>query len=235
MESIEASRQAALARAAARTEDAPESADKPELPAPKPAEDEDTTIFFGAMQGVRQMDTAGGRKVQPVTPAAASGGVADPDAAARKKLKDFVAGKVEFDLSFTTEFICGSIKGLDARRINQLKAGQFSPQGHLDLHGCNMMQAHAALLAFIRDHYLEGSRCVLLIPGRGLNSPEGYGVLREKVQDWLTRDPFKRVVLAFCTAQARHGGAGALYVLLRKFKKSAGKIQWDRYVDDPDM
>ena len=36
------------------------------------------------------------------------------------------------------------------------------------------------------------------------------------------------VVLAFCTAQPKHGGAGALYVLLRKYRKDRGKVRWDR-------
>jgi len=53
-------------------------------------------------------------------------------------------------------------------------------------------------------------------------------VLRERLQAWLTRDPFKRIVLAFCTALPKHGGAGALYVLLRKRKKD-GKINWERW------
>jgi len=39
----------------------------------------------------------------------------------------------------------------------------------------------------------------------------------------------KRVVLAFSTAIPKHGGAGAVYVLLRKYKRSRGKILWERY------
>jgi DNA-nicking Smr family endonuclease len=58
------------------------------------------------------------------------------------------------------------------------------------------------------------------------------GILRQGVQSWLTRDPVKRIVLAFCTAQPRHGGAGALYVLLRKHKKGQGKIFWDKLFFD---
>lgn len=53
------------------------------------------------------------------------------------------------------------------------------------------------------------------------------GVLREKLQSWLTQDPFKRVVLAFCTAQSHDGGPGSVYVLLRKYRKK-GRIYWER-------
>jgi len=38
-------------------------------------------------------------------------------------------------------------------------------------------------------------------------------------------------VLAFCTAQPKDGGAGAIYVLLRKQKKNQGKIQWDKMLN----
>jgi DNA-nicking Smr family endonuclease len=68
---------------------------------------------------------------------------------------------------------------------------------------------------------------VLLIPGRGRNSPNGVAVLRDCIRVWLTREPFKRVVLAFCTAETADGGPGSLYVLLRKYKKR-GKIYWNR-------
>jgi DNA-nicking Smr family endonuclease len=84
----------------------------------------------------------------------------------------------------------------------------------------------------MREQYSQNKRCVLLIPGRGLNSPLGIGVLKREVQHWLTREPLKRVVLAFCTALPRHGGTGALYVLLRKYKKTRGKVIWDRYLKD---
>ena len=120
------------------------------------------------------------------------------------------------------------MNGLDPMILGKMRAGQYSPEGHLDMHGMVAEEAYEALVSFLRASYNKGKRTVLLIPGRGKNSPEGYAVLRERVQEWLTHDPFKRVVLAFCTAQPKDGGAGALYVLLRKYKKNRGKIQWRR-------
>jgi DNA-nicking Smr family endonuclease len=77
-------------------------------------------------------------------------------------------------------------------------------------------------------------RALLLIPGRGKNSPDGVAVLRERVQAWLTQDPLKRVVLAFCTARPVDGGPGSLYVLLRKYRKK-GKVLWERCPVDLDF
>jgi DNA-nicking Smr family endonuclease len=91
------------------------------------------------------------------------------------------------------------------------------------------------LLLFVKKNYLGGKRCLLIIPGRGKNSPQGRGVLREQLQAWLTRNPLKRVTLAFTSAKPQHGGAGALYILLRKYKKSRGKIIWERGLTEGDL
>jgi len=193
-----------------------------------PPPDEDN-LFSKAMSGVRTL-AGKGREVPPETAPreAAAPAVGHP-------LQDFMDGAVEFALEFTDEYLEGHVVGLDALTVGKLRAGQYSPEGHLDLHGMNALQAYEAMIGFMRAAYHKGMRTVLVIPGRGRNSPDGMGVLREKVQSWLTHDPFKRVVLAFCTAQPSHGGAGALYVLLRKYKKSRGKIQWDRTPTDSDL
>lgn len=115
---------------------------------------------------------------------------------------------IEFEMEYTHEFITGQIRGLDAKIFRKLKSGEFSVQGHLDLHGMNTDQAKIAVIDFLRRSYMEGKRCVLLIPGRGRNSPLGQGVLRQELTNWLTQAPLKRIVLAFTTALPRHGGSG---------------------------
>ena len=182
------------------------------------------------MAGVQTV-SGKGRDVPPPPP---------PRPAVRKEplsdpLQDFMDGKVEFSLEFTDEYLQGHIVGLDSQIINKMKAGEFSSEAHLDLHGLNAAQAWEALVGFFRSAYHKGLRCVLVVPGRGLNSPGGTGVLRERLQTWFTQAPFKYAILAFCTALPKHGGAGALYVLLRKQKKSRGKIRWDIIPADADL
>lgn len=149
-------------------------------------------------------------------------------------LQDFMDGKLEFALSFTDEYLEGHVVGLDQMIMNKLRAGGLSPEAHLDLHGLNAVQAFEALRGFMRGCWYKGLRTVLVVPGRGRNSPDGMGVLREKLQSWLTQDPFKRVVLAFCTAQSHDGGPGSVYVLLRKYRKK-GRIYWERMPADADL
>ncbi|MEW5772994.1 MAG: Smr/MutS family protein [Thermodesulfobacteriota bacterium] len=206
-----------------RPKPAPEPAPRPAAPQ-APVMDKDEYLFHFAMQGVERLDGQSGRDL-PAAPPQAAPSQPKPD---RERMRDLLRGDVEFELSFSEEFTQAQVKGLDPRTVQQLRTGHFSWEAHLDLHGLNAEQAQFALLDFVRDQYNLGRRCVLLVTGRGLNSPGGAPVLREAVRTWLTQDPLRRVVLAFVTALPRDGGAGALYVLLRKFKKSLGKVVWDR-------
>ena len=69
---------------------------------------------------------------------------------------------------------------------------------------------------FLTDSVRAGLRCVLIVHGRGLNSKDQTPVLKERLKSWLARGRPARVVLAFTTARPCDGGAGALYVLLRR-------------------
>ena len=204
---------------------------KPEPPAPEPGTPAEEEIFMAAMQGVRQLDGQGGRQVAPQAKPSPAATLEDPEEKARKDLQRFVNGEVDFELEYTEEYMYGYVRGLDIKTFQQLKSGSLSISAHLDLHGMTSDQAQEALLFFIRESYLQNHRCVLVVTGRGINSPGGQSVLRRETESWLTRDPLKRVVLAFCTAQPKDGGAGAVYVLLRKQKKHQGKIRWDKMLN----
>ena len=192
-------------------------------------EKDDSRDFFSAIKGTVPLNGSGRDvPVEPETPPVA---VTDP----RHPLQDFMEGKVEFSVASTDEYAEGHVVGLDLMIVSQLQARQFSPEAHIDLHGLNCEQAFQNLVGFFRSSYYKGVRTALVVTGRGLNSFNGVPVLRFRVQQWFTQDPFKRVVLAFCTAKQEDGGAGAFYVLLRKYKKSAGKIRWDVMPSDPDL
>lgn len=191
-----------------------------------PDEAEDEVAFLSAMQGVEEIKGSG-RQVAPETKVNKPTMV-DPEEQAKKDLKSFIRGDIEFELEYTEEYMYGYVRGLDIKTFQRLKAGALSVEAHLDLHGMNTDQAKESLLFFIRESYLQGHRCVLVVTGRGHNSPGGQAILRRETESWLTHEPLKRVVLSFCTAQPKDGGAGALYVLLRKQKKTQGKVTWDK-------
>jgi len=197
----------------------------PPLPEPDP---EDASLFLGAMGDVQPMDGSTGRDVPKAVDTPPPTPPKNPEALTREHLRRLVSGEIKFQIEFTDEYQHGHVTGLDPKIFNQLSAGTYTVEAHQDLHGLNVDQAMLTTVEFIRRSYMMDKRHLLLVTGRGKNSPDGRGILRDEVQSWLTREPLRRVVLAYVTAQPRDGGPGALYVLLRKHKKSLGKVQWDR-------
>ncbi len=95
----------------------------------------------------------------------------------------------------------------------RLRAGHWSIQRQLDLHGLRVEEAREVLGAFIRRAHKAGLRCVRIVHGKGLGSPGKEPVLKGRVQRWLVQ---KNEVLAFVQARPAEGGAGALVVLLQR-------------------
>jgi DNA-nicking Smr family endonuclease len=102
---------------------------------------------------------------------------------------------------------------LDRRTAQRLRRGRIAIDARFDLHGHTQHSAHAALLRFVERARARGCRHVLVVTGRGA---EGGGILKRTVPRWLQEPTFHRHVVAFHEAGARHGGAGALYVVLRR-------------------
>jgi DNA-nicking Smr family endonuclease len=105
--------------------------------------------------------------------------------------------------------------GIDRANAERLKRGLHPIEARLDLHGKTQAEAHHALAAFIHSSSDAGRRCVLVITGRGFG-PSGPGVLKSAVPRWLEEVGLRGKILAIAPAQPRDGGAGALYLLLRR-------------------
>lgn len=180
------------------------------------AEDGDN-IFLEAMAGVEPLDY---RKVQPRAP----GPLAKPcrrpllegELEAYAQLVDLVSGGGPFDIQYTDEYIEGAIVGADPELLLKLRRGDYSIQAHLDLHGMTAAEGRQSVERFILSSVIQGLRCVLIIHGRGLNSQDQIPILKKRMSSWLKRGRLKHLVLAFATAQPCDGGAGAMYVLMRK-------------------
>lgn len=114
--------------------------------------------------------------------------------------------------------------GFDRRTAQRLRRGEQVPQARLDLHGMTKEQAHDALNGFVRRSLDRGLRYVLVITGKGgrHRSEDApfmggeRGVLRREVPRWLRSGPYADAIIGLFEAHIRHGGAGALYVCLKK-------------------
>ena len=103
--------------------------------------------------------------------------------------------------------------GVDRREIRKLKRGDHIPAERRDLHGMKAAEAASAVKHFLTTSRHKHHRCVCIVHGRGLHSPGSTPVLKTTVRALLRSD---RAVLAYADAPASDGGAGAVYVLLRR-------------------
>jgi DNA-nicking Smr family endonuclease len=101
--------------------------------------------------------------------------------------------------------------GVPERTFRTLRQGKFSIEDEIDLHGLGRETARKVLQDFIGACVDRRLGCVRVIHGKGTRSGPDGPVLKASVQQWLARWD---AVLAFTTAQRRHGGTGAVYVLL---------------------
>ncbi|MEJ5977626.1 Smr/MutS family protein [Novosphingobium sp. PS1R-30] len=108
--------------------------------------------------------------------------------------------------------------GLDAGWDRRLARGVVAPDFTLDLHGATLDAAHARLEHGLTLALQQGARVVLLITGRERPSEDrrSRGVIRRKFMDWLAIGPHASKIAAIRPAHPRHGGAGAVYIVLKR-------------------
>ena len=175
--------------------------------------------FATAMKDVVPLRHGPDARVEVARPAGVARRPVSEEAEALAILSDLVEGAARFDISDTREYVEGAIVGLDPRVLRRLRRGDYAWQAHLDLHGMTSEAARVAVERFLADSVSAGHRCVLVVHGRGHNSKDQTPVLKERLKVWLARGRAAHVVLAFTTARPCDGGAGALYVLLRRVRR----------------
>jgi len=171
-------------------------------------------LFRKAMEGVKPIpkDKTIGRKILIELPGTT--GVRE-DAEALEKLTNLVKYGTGFIVSNTPEYVEGTGYNVSPSIAKRLHRGDFSIQAHVDLHGLRVDDAQETFEEFLDWAVTTGRRGVLIVHGRGLSSPS-EPILKNKVREWLTRGPWRKWVVAYCSARKCDGGAGATYVLLRQ-------------------
>lgn len=118
--------------------------------------------------------------------------------------------------------------GVDGRTAERMRRGTLEPDARLDLHGFTEAKAHGALVTFLRSAQMRGHKLVLVVTGKGGKPPDPHapfdlelnmrsrGVLKSVVPRWLGEPGLAGIVADTREAHRKHGGAGALYVYLRK-------------------
>jgi len=105
------------------------------------------------------------------------------------------------------------VDGIEPNRRHRIARERDPIAARLDLHGYDQVRARAVLEAFLRRAWDEGFRAVLVITGKGV---QGDGILRRATPEWLAAPHLAPIVAGVSEAHRRHGGAGALYVALKR-------------------
>lgn len=123
-----------------------------------------------------------------------------------------------------TDHLMNNHVQMDRKAYGRMKRGKLGVEGKIDLHGMTLAQAHPALNGFIQHAHGQGKRLVLVVTGKGKAGtgtgpiPERRGVLRYQVPHWLLSPPLGAIVMQVTPAHLKHGGDGAYYVYLRRYK-----------------
>ncbi len=129
-------------------------------------------------------------------------------------LRDSLSDEFDIDnLLETDDTLSYRRPGIGEDVLKKLRRGEWAVQDEIDLHGLRRDEAREALAAFLRRAVQRGIRCVRVVHGKGLGSPDKAPVLKGKVRSWLVQ---KEEVIAFVEPRSTAGGAGAVLVLLRQ-------------------
>lgn len=114
---------------------------------------------------------------------------------------------------------------LDGAWDRRLSRGLVSPESSIDLHGHSLSSAYAMLDARLAQAVARGDRVLLLITGKpprpDSERPHARGAIRAAVGDWLAASRHADRIAAVRNAHPRHGGLGALYIVLRRDRTAA--------------
>ena len=109
---------------------------------------------------------------------------------------------------------------LDGSWDKRLTRGIVSPDSAIDLHGHTLSSAHAMLDDGLSRAIARGDRVLLLVTGKPprpeSERPHARGAIRAAIADWLAASRHADAIAAVRGAHPRHGGQGALYIVLRR-------------------
>ncbi len=110
---------------------------------------------------------------------------------------------------------------LDSHWDKRLKQGQVAPDFTLDLHGSNLDGAYTRLMRGMAQAKAMQARVMLVVTGKPrpvdpADRGTRRGAIRAKVLDWLAASEHGGSIAAIRGAHRKHGGSGAIYIVLRK-------------------
>jgi len=174
-----------------------------------PLRDEDAALFKEAVKGATPLTAAERALHHAPPPAVPVQSLMDEHDALAQSLSAPLSLEESLETGEELSFLR---PGLPRSVLKKLRGGHWVVQDSLDLHGANREQARDLLVVFLLESRKRRLRCLKIIHGKGLGSPQREPVLRGKIRHWLAK---RDEILAYCQAPAHQGGSGATLVLLK--------------------
>jgi len=164
---------------------------------------EDLAAFTQAVQGTKPLTQ---RKVKlgvrPAKPVRRPADLVDEPS--------YYDGSEPRDIVQADDYITYNQNGVAHKTLRNLHKGQYNVEAALDLHRITVEEARVLVSRFLQDSLKQKFKVVLIVHGKG--SMDAPPILKNHINHWLRQ---AKPVLAFCSAAPRHGGNGAVYVLLK--------------------
>jgi len=171
--------------------------------------DEDSKLFREAMGDIRPAKPDNRVRHKParkkIRPKRTSPSSEPPSLAVKDVFSDAHVEDYPDTLSF-------SRSGVQPSTLKNLRLGKLPIDQSIDLHSLTVDEARKYLREFLGECAHDGSRCIIIVHGKGYSSQNKKPVLKPLINRWLRQ---LDSVLAFHSAKPAHGGTGAVYVLLK--------------------
>lgn len=136
--------------------------------------------------------------------------------------------KSQFEKNIVSSFTNHeSLENKDNNWAKKLRQSKVKPEGKIDLHGMTCVEAHEKLCDYLERAQAKGKRVILIVTGKGgpkkdyddfrySDFENNRGVLKREVPLWLSGSRMRHMIVSFQEAIQKDGGAGALYVVLKR-------------------
>ncbi|CAE6924669.1 Smr domain protein [Pseudomonas marincola] len=176
-------------------------------------QDDDFSLFKAELRGVK-----------PLTQDRADTGKSRPDVKRLATLRQAAATRVESIKvdGLSDQFVIDvgaedplhwAANGVQEGQMRKLKLGQIAFDGSLDLHGMSVEKARDTLWEFLAEANKFEVRCVRVTHGKAARKDGRKPLIKSHVNTWLRQHP---QVLGFTSCLPKHGGTGAVYVMLKR-------------------
>ena len=105
--------------------------------------------------------------------------------------------------------------GIDKSTDKKLRSGKLRIDIKIDLHGLTLSEAFDSLVFNIDKAFHNNMKCMLVITGKGKNTPENRDSIKSQLGRWFQTSEVSSKIIKYVDATPKHGGTGAVYILIR--------------------